>query len=186
LALSARSGLDDYSRLTAAAHITRAGLLTEDERSEEASAELERVVEMADRGVGPVEIAHAQMSLGIAARARGDSLEAHRFLDDARSTLHACPDPGPVVLAMIERAEAGSVAPRRSARPLRPFATDFSERELDVLRMLASTLSQREIGGMLFISRNTVKTHTKSIFQKLGVGSRAAAVARARELHLIR
>ena len=77
------------------------------------------------------------------------------------------------------------VAPRRATRPLTPFAADFSEREIDVLRLLASTLSQREIGGMLFISFNTVKTHTKSIFQKLGVATRADAVARARELHLI-
>jgi LuxR family maltose regulon positive regulatory protein len=186
LALSARSGLDEYSRLTAAAHITRAGLLTGDEHSEEARKELERVVAMADRGVGPVEIAYAQLSLGIAAQARGDALEARRFIDDARSIIRSCPDPGPVVMAMIERAEAGLIAPRRAGRPLAPFATDFSERELDVLRMLASTLSQREIGSMLFISRNTVKTHTKSIFQKLGVGTRADAVARARELHLVR
>ena len=55
-----------------------------------------------------------------------------------------------------------------------------------VLRLLASSLSQREIGGMLFISFNTVKTHSKSIFRKLGVATRADAVARARELHLIR
>ena len=66
-----------------------------------------------------------------------------------------------------------------------PFPADFSEREIDVLRLLASSLSQREIGGMLFISFNTVKTHTRSIFQKLGVANRADAVARARELHLI-
>ena len=54
-----------------------------------------------------------------------------------------------------------------------------------MLRLLASSLSQREIGGMLFISFNTVKTHTRSIFQKLGVATRADAVARARELQLI-
>ena len=87
--------------------------------------------------------------------------------------------------ALLERAEAGLAVPRRDQRPLTPFPADFSEREIDVLRLLASSLSQREIGGMLFISFNTVKTHTRSIFQKLGVATRADAVARARELHLI-
>ena len=87
--------------------------------------------------------------------------------------------------ALLERAESGLAAPRRATRPLTPFPVDFSEREIDVLRLLASSLSQREIGGMLFISFNTVKTHTRSIFQKLGVATRADAVARARELQLI-
>ena len=46
-------------------------------------------------------------------------------------------------------------------------------------------LSAREIGGELGISRDTVKTHTKSIYRKLGVSSRRDAVARARELELL-
>ena len=66
-----------------------------------------------------------------------------------------------------------------------PLAADFSEREMAVLRLLASNQSQREIAGLLFISFNTVKTHSKSIFRRLGVGTRADAVARARDLHLI-
>lgn len=68
---------------------------------------------------------------------------------------------------------------------LTPLAADFSEREMAVLRLLASNQSQREIAGLLFISFNTVKTHSKSIFRRLGVGTRADAVARARDLHLI-
>jgi LuxR family transcriptional regulator, maltose regulon positive regulatory protein len=54
-----------------------------------------------------------------------------------------------------------------------------------VLRMLSGDRSQREIGGALYISFNTVKTHTKSIYRKLGVSQREDAVARARELELI-
>jgi len=185
LALSARSGLDEYSRLTTAAHLTRAGLLTADDRKEEAREELESVVEMADRGSSPVEIAHARVSLSIAAQADGDAAQARHHLNAARSIIRACPDPGPVVTAALERAEEDLAVPRRATRPLTPFPVDFSEREIEVLRLLASTLSQREIGGMLFISFNTVKTHTRSIFQKLGVGTRVDAVARARELHLI-
>ena len=63
---------------------------------------------------------------------------------------------------------------------------EFSERELDVLRLLGSQLSQREIGNSLFISFNTVKSHSKSIYRKLGVGTRSEAVARAGELQLLR
>jgi LuxR family maltose regulon positive regulatory protein len=185
MALSARSGMDGYSRLTTAAHITRAGLLTADGRKDEARKELEGVVEMADQGSGPVEIAYARMSLSIAAQADGDANRARHHLNAARSIIRSCPDPGPVVTALLERAEQGLAIPRRPTRTLTPFPVDFSEREIAVLRLLAGTLSQREIAGLLFISFNTVKTHTRSIFQKLGVGTRADAVERARELQLI-
>ena len=53
-----------------------------------------------------------------------------------------------------------------------------------VLRLLASELSQREIGSELYVSFNTVKAHTRSIFRKLGASNRAEAVARGRELGL--
>jgi ATP/maltotriose-dependent transcriptional regulator MalT len=54
-----------------------------------------------------------------------------------------------------------------------------------VLRLLASRLSQREIAGELYVSFNTVKSHTRSIFRKLGVDSRPDAVERAREHGLL-
>jgi LuxR family maltose regulon positive regulatory protein len=62
----------------------------------------------------------------------------------------------------------------------------LSERELDVLRLLASELSGPEIARHLVVSLNTVRTHTKNIYAKLGVGSRRAAVRRADELGLLR
>ncbi len=61
----------------------------------------------------------------------------------------------------------------------------ISERELEVLRLMATGLSNREIGDKLFISLNTVKTHTKHINQKLDVNSRIKAVIRAKALSLI-
>jgi LuxR family maltose regulon positive regulatory protein len=54
-----------------------------------------------------------------------------------------------------------------------------------VLRLLASDLTQREIGSELYLSLNTVKSHTRSIFRKLGVSGREQAVTRARDLELI-
>ncbi len=61
----------------------------------------------------------------------------------------------------------------------------ISERELEVLHLIAAGLSNREIAEKLFISLNTVKTHTKNINSKLNVNSRTRAVARAKELGLL-
>jgi LuxR family maltose regulon positive regulatory protein len=61
----------------------------------------------------------------------------------------------------------------------------LSERELQVVRLLDSELSGPEIARALFISHNTLRTHTKHIFTKLGVTSRRGAVRRARENGLI-
>ena len=52
----------------------------------------------------------------------------------------------------------------------------LSERELEVLRLLASRLTTTEIAGALYVSANTVKSHMKSIYRKLDASSRAAAV----------
>ncbi len=59
-----------------------------------------------------------------------------------------------------------------------------SDAERAVLRLLATNLSTRQIGGELFISPNTVRSHTRSLYRKLGVNSRAAAVARDQLLGL--
>ncbi len=60
----------------------------------------------------------------------------------------------------------------------------LSERELEVLKLLRTELSGPEIAGQLIVSLNTFRTHTKNIFNKLGVNNRRAAVHRAEELDL--
>ena len=60
----------------------------------------------------------------------------------------------------------------------------LSERELEVLRLLGTELSGPEIARELIVSLNTLRTHTKNIFNKLGVNNRRAAVHRAEELNL--
>jgi len=62
---------------------------------------------------------------------------------------------------------------------------DLTKRELEVLRLMGLGKSGGEIRELLNISENTLKTHSRRLFQKLGVGSRAEAVAAARKLHLI-
>ena len=61
----------------------------------------------------------------------------------------------------------------------------LSQRELEILRLLQTELSVPEIAGELVIAVSTIRTHTKSIFSKLNVNNRRAAVKRAAELNLI-
>jgi LuxR family maltose regulon positive regulatory protein len=61
----------------------------------------------------------------------------------------------------------------------------LSERELDVLQLIAEGLTNREIAGRVFLSINTIKSHNRNIFEKLGVRNRMQAVAKARELGIL-
>jgi LuxR family maltose regulon positive regulatory protein len=61
----------------------------------------------------------------------------------------------------------------------------LSDRELDVLRLLGTDLDGPEIARELTVSLNTVRTHTKNLYSKLGVNNRRAAVTRAEELQLL-
>jgi DNA-binding CsgD family transcriptional regulator len=77
--------------------------------------------------------------------------------------------------------------------PAEPFVADaaklaelgITRREHEILLLIAEGLSNREIGERVFISENTVKTHSSRLFDKLGVRRRVQAVQRARELRLI-
>jgi len=74
-----------------------------------------------------------------------------------------------------------------------PFAADLARqqdlgitaRELEILTLVASGLSNREIAGQLFVSENTVKTHCARVFDKLGAARRTQAVQRGKELGLL-
>ncbi len=71
------------------------------------------------------------------------------------------------------------------AAPVMQLVEPLSERELEVLRLIAEGYSNQQVAGELFISLGTVKAHTASIYRKLDVRSRTQAVAYARELKLI-
>ena len=104
------------------------------------------------------------------------------------------PAMAPLLSAMAKRGGATSYAARLTGSadraPLEPTRRDalvdpLSDRELGVLRLLASELSGPDIARHLFVSLNTVRTHTKNIYAKLGVGNRREAVRRADELGLL-
>jgi ATP/maltotriose-dependent transcriptional regulator MalT len=69
--------------------------------------------------------------------------------------------------------------------PVADLPEPLTERELEVLRLIASGKSNRRIATELFVSVGTVKTHTNNLYRKLGVHSRTQALARARELQLL-
>lgn len=72
-----------------------------------------------------------------------------------------------------------------AAAPAQPLVDPLSQRELEVLHLIAEGLSNREIGERLFLALNTIKGHNRVIFDKLQVERRTEAVARARELGLL-
>ncbi len=73
----------------------------------------------------------------------------------------------------------------KQAVTLQPLVEPLSERELEVLQLIADGLSNREIGERLFLALSTVKGHNQNIYGKLQVQRRTEAVARARELGLL-
>ena len=81
------------------------------------------------------------------------------------------------LLAALDQASGVPASDRRLAEPL-------SERELEVLALIAAGETNGEIAGKLFVSISTVKTHINNLYRKLGARSRTQAVARARELGL--
>src|SRR6476661_6968030 len=96
--------------------------------------------------------------------------------------------PREALIDSIRRVHAGETCiPVHLANKLaeRVSGESVSEREIDVLKLLAQGKSNKEIGSVLFISPGTVKSHVKSIFAKLNVNSRAEAVANAAHRALI-
>jgi LuxR family maltose regulon positive regulatory protein len=107
---------------------------------------------------------------------------------------------GAAMERLLRRAAAKSICPeftrrllsaceaRRKPEPLPAAETliePLSERELEILSLLNGPLSTPEIAGQLIVSANTVRTHIKNIYGKLGVHGRSAAVRRAKELGLL-
>ncbi|MFP5282252.1 MAG: LuxR C-terminal-related transcriptional regulator [Actinomycetes bacterium] len=142
----------------------------------------------------------AELNRALAAAPEPDG-SVRLFLDEGAPMLALLHDAagsravdGPDVLGRHARRllAATSGAPRPAAPPADVPAADrgspinpLSERELEVLRLLRSDLTGPEIARRLFVSVNTLRTHTKRIFTKLDVNHRSAALRRAQELGLL-
>ena len=88
----------------------------------------------------------------------------------------------PVATRVLQEVREARAIPQRAAQPL---AEPLSERELEVLDLIAAGLTNPEIAGRLFIATGTVKRHINNIYGKLDVRHRAAAIARGRTLGLL-
>jgi LuxR family maltose regulon positive regulatory protein len=184
--------------------VARVAALLALDRSEQALGEGERVTAR-ERLPLPVAVAGAALTAA-AAEAEGDRGLAQRYAEQALDLAEpegvrlplaaAMGDLDPVLRRLlrfgtshrsligevIELARSGT-AP--SPADVAPLDEALSDRELAVLRYLPTLLSSTEIAGELFVSVNTVKSHLKGVYRKLGVGNRREAVERARDLGLI-
>lgn len=70
-------------------------------------------------------------------------------------------------------------------RPSSPLVEPLTDREMDVLALLAQRLTNKEIAAQLFISPGTVRQHTYQIYQKLDVHNRREAVAKAQTVNIL-
>jgi ATP/maltotriose-dependent transcriptional regulator MalT len=118
----------------------------------------------------PYEVARARFQLGRAYRAAGDRDAADLEFDGARATFTS-------LGAAVDLARVDSVAPAKRGV--------LTERECEVLRLVAAGGTNREIAAELVISEHTVSRHLQNMFMKLGVTSRAAATAYGYEHHLV-
>ena len=127
----------------------------------------------------------ALTSLAGAELAAGDRVAARNALSRAREVADSEP------IRRVAARELESVETRlgrgaiRAARRAGRLHEELTGRELAILRALVGHQSQREIGEALFLSVNTVKGYTKSLYRKLGAASRADAVERGHDLGLI-
>lgn len=129
-----------------------------------------------------------QVQLARAHVAAGDRDQARLVAAEARERLRDVRDAG-VVPAALDDLDAP--APRRTGAGATPRlrhvdgVDELSHRELDVLRALGGDGSLREIADGMFLSYNTIKTHARTLYAKLGVASREDAVRRGTELGVL-
>jgi LuxR family maltose regulon positive regulatory protein len=169
--------LGDYS-IGATAVLISADVARRRGSPDTAAAAAQRCLELAQRGGARLETTMAHLM--VAALAGADVGRARAHLDQARRIVSGCASPGALPALLVGAEERlGRGAPARSPEP--GPQQPLTPRERSVLRLLHSDLSLREIAAELFVSHNTVKSQTRAIYRKLGVATRAEAVARSTE-----
>jgi LuxR family transcriptional regulator, maltose regulon positive regulatory protein len=201
---------DDLSYLHEFEHITLARVLLAryaTDRAEcsiqEVTRLLERLLRAAEAGQRTGSVIEILVVQALAHQAREDvpaalaSLQRAVTLAEPEGYLRIFADEGPSMASLLRAVAKQGTAPSYVRRLLAAInqAEDstpanngliepLSARELDVLRLLGTDLDGPDIARNLVVSLNTVRTHTRNIYAKLGVNNRRAAVRRARELDL--
>ncbi len=198
------SAHDNLSYLREYEHLTLARLLLAPAgRNPEGLGLLERLLVTAQTSGRTGSMIEILVLQALAHQMHGDlqialvALERALTLAEPEGFIRVFVNEGPPMAALLEHAARRGITPGyvrqlRSAwgqggavKPVRRATFEaLSERERDVLRRLQSELSGPQLARELGVSLNTLRTHTKSIYSKLGVGTRRAAVRRAEELGL--
>ena len=202
---------DELSYVREFGHITLAAVLVAKgthERAEhplgEAVQLLDRLIHAADEGGRAGSTAEILVLQTLVHQARGDEDAAVSALERAlrwaepEGSVRVFVDEGPRLIPLLRAAAQRPGATSHVRRVLSALsrttgpssvphgtAAGLSPREMDVLRLLRSNLDGPGIARELVISLNTVRTHTKNIYAKLGATSRREAVRRAQELNLL-
>jgi LuxR family transcriptional regulator, maltose regulon positive regulatory protein len=201
---------DDLSYLREFEHITLARVLLARSKSDradrsihEAVGLLERLLLAAEEGERTGSVIEILVLQALAHQVQGDIPAALMPLQQALSLaepegyVRIFVDEGPPMAVLLEEAAKHGIAPHyvrhlltalgsaKARTPVKQVLIEpLSERELEVLRLLGTGLNGPEIARELVVSLNTMRTHTKNIYSKLGVNTRRAAVRRAEELDL--
>ena len=184
-------------------HATLARLLVAQNRPGDALGLLARLLRAAQEGSRKGSVLDVLVAQSLAFDASGDAasaldaLERAAELAEPEGYVRVFLDEGPPMASLLKRAAARPTAsnamtalanaftPPRRVLANQGLVEPLSERELEVLRLLQGDLDGPGIANELFVSLNTVRTHTKNIYAKLGVSSRRAAVRRGAELGLL-
>ena len=149
----------------------------------EAHSEFEHALRCRRRwvGISPWPTVEILLRLAPVLAELDDLTGAAALLDEARQLLTWLPDGADAQLTRLARLDRRLAGQSRAGS----LAEPLTERERAVLRLLRGPLSLREIGHELYLSLNTIKTHTRAIYRKLGVSDRQDAVTKGRELDLL-
>ena len=148
-------------------------------RPDSACSHLEAALTLAQACDVPYERALTLLALAEACTATGRHVEARRLIDEARP-IAASLGATPVLARCALLAAEPGTGPRATAYP-----GNLSAREVEVLRLVAHGLTNIEVAERLVLSPRTVEQHLRSVYNKLGVSSRASATRFAVEQHLI-
>ena len=163
------------------AYVALGKILTGRGELDRAEKELEHGLELQRLAGRNPELASTLLVLASARHLRGDSKAAYKLVDEAREIIERSADPG-ILPSLLERVERNL---RRALRRQPELSEELTEREATLLQLLATDLTQRQMGDELYLSFNTIKSHVRVIYRKLGVSSRAEAVDQARIYGLI-
>ncbi len=166
--------------------VSLAAAIILDERGHRAAAAdaAEQAVSLARNGAGILELAKALVVRAAIADDLGDHQTATASRREAGTLIRRCAG-ADIVRTMLNSSPRSTCVAVRPGNRSDAVVEELTAKEHEVLRLLATRLSRREIGQRLYVSINTVKSHQRGLYRKLAVENRAGAVKRARELGLL-